>query len=368
MCRFPPKPIVLQAVKLAGGVGAIFGSIESYGEQVMISANVIPATVVPFAATEKIKKYISEQTSPTATIVFRGTVVGPTPPSPRMASFSSRGPNFRAPEIFKPDVTAPGVDILAAWTGANSPTELESDTRRVKYNIISGTSMSCPHVSGIAALLRQARPEWSPAMIKSALMTTAYNVDSSGGVIGDMSTSDASTPFARGAGHIDPNSAVNPGLVYDAGTEDYITFLCALGYTAKQVAVFGSSTRCSTRAGSSVGDHNYPAFSVVITSNKKNAAVTQRRVVRNVGGDATTTYRANITAPDGVLVTVSPETLQFSPTEKTQEYVLTFAQRTTSSVTEKYTFGSIEWSDGEHSVTSPIAITWPASQVAVAEM
>ncbi|VAI50214.1 unnamed protein product [Triticum turgidum subsp. durum] len=193
-------------------------------------------------------------------------------------------------------------------------------------------------------------------------MTTAQNVDSAGGLIGDMSTGEASTPFARGAGHIDPNSAVDPGLVYDAGTEDYITFLCALGYTAKQVAVFGSSTSCSTRAGSSVGDHNYPAFSVVITSNKKKAAVTQRRVVRNVGGDATTTYRAKITAPDGVLVTVSPETLRFSATQKTQGYAVTFAREIGGSVTGKYTFGSIEWSDGEHTVTSPIAITWPTSQ------
>ncbi|KAE8800664.1 Subtilisin-like protease [Hordeum vulgare] len=354
-----------QAVKLAGGVGAIFGSIESYGEQVMISANVIPATVVPFAASEKIKKYISTEASPTATIVFRGTVVGRrrTPPSPRMASFSSRGPNFRVPEILKPDVTAPGVDILAAWTGANSPTGLASDARRAQYNIVSGTSMSCPHVSGVAALLRQARPEWSPAAIKSALMTTAYNVDSTGGVIGDMSTGAASTPFARGAGHIDPHRAVNPGFVYDAGTEDYVDFLCALGYTAEQVAVFGSSANCSVRAVSSVGDHNYPAFSVVFTADKT-AAVRQRRVVRNVGGDARATYRAKVTAPDGVRVTVTPRTLRFSARRRTRKYVVTFARRSFGSVTKNHTFGSIEWSDRKHSVTSPIAITWPVSQVA----
>ncbi|VAI61638.1 unnamed protein product [Triticum turgidum subsp. durum] len=336
----------LNATMLAGGAGAILASTEVYGEQAISSPHVHPATAIPFAAAEKIRKYITMQNSPTATIVFRGTVVGPTPPSPRMAAFSSRGPNFRAPEIFKPDVTAPGVDILAAWTGANSPTELDGDTR-----------------SGIAALLRQNRPEWSPATIKSALMTTAYNADNAGGVIGDMSTGDASTPFARGAGHIDPNRAVDPGLVYDAGAEDYITFLCALGYTAEQVAVFDSSTNCSTRAGSSAGDHNYPAFSVVFTSNKL-VVVRQRRVVRNVGGDARATYRAKVTAPDGVRVTVIPRTLRFSATQKTREYVVTFAQRIFGSVTKNHTFGSIEWSDRKHSVMSPIAITWPESQVA----
>jgi subtilisin family serine protease len=351
-----------EAVKLAGGAGAILVSSKAYGEQALTTAHVLPATAVPFAAGEKIKNYIRTNASPVATIVFQGTVIGRTPSSPRMASFSSRGPNFIAPEIFKPDVTAPGVDILAAWTGENSPSELDSDTRRVKFNIISGTSMSCPHVSGIAALLRQAHPDWSPAAIKSALMTTAYNVDNAGGIIKDMSTSDASTPFVRGAGHVDPNCALDPGLVYDAGTDDYVSFLCAIGYTAKQIAVLtrdGSVTDCSKRSAASVGDHNYPAFSVVFSSG--DGKVTQRRVVRNVGSNARATYTASVTSPAGVRVMVEPPTLQFSATQKTQEYAITFAAQQ-GSVAEKYTFGSIVWSDGKHKVTSPIAITWPASQ------
>jgi subtilisin family serine protease len=353
-----------QAVKLAGGAGAILASTEAFGLQALSSPHVHPTTAVPFASAAKIKKYISTQKSPTATMVFRGTVIGSTPPSPRMASFSSRGPNFHAPEILKPDVTAPGVDILAAWTGANSPTQLDSDPRRVQYNIISGTSMSCPHVSGIAALLRQARPGWSPAAIKSAMMTTAYNVDNTGSIIGDMSTGNASTPFARGAGHVNPNRAVDPGLVYDAGTEDYITFLCALGYTAEQVSVFDPAANCSTCAGSSVGHHNYPAFSAVFTSNKL-AVIKQRRVVRNVGSNVRATYRVSVTTPAGVRVTVRPGKLEFSAKQKTQEYEITFTQRIFGSVTEKHTFGSIVWSDDEkHTVTSPIAITWPVSQVA----
>ena len=118
--------------------------------------------------------------------------------------------------------------------------------------------MSCPHVSGIAALLRQARPDWSPAAIKSALMTTAYNVDNAGDVIKDMST-----------GHVDPNRALEPGLVYDAGADDYVSFLCALGYTAELIAIFTKErTDCSKRK-ASVGDLNYPSFSVVFGSDKK---------------------------------------------------------------------------------------------------
>ncbi|KAL6635230.1 hypothetical protein ACP70R_027901 [Stipagrostis hirtigluma subsp. patula] len=353
------------AVKLAGGAGAILAGPEELGEQVLTTAHVLPATAVTFAAAEKIKKYISTQANPLATIVFRGTVVGPTPSSPRMASYSSRGPNLHAPEILKPDVTAPGIDILAAWTGENSPSGLDSDHRRVQFNIFSGTSMSCPHVSGIAALLRQARPEWSPAVIKSAMMTTAYNLDNAGDVIKDMSTGKASTPFVRGAGHVDPNRAVDPGLVYDAGPDDYISFLCALGYTPEQIAMFTTkddpAVNCSTRTGSA-GDLNYPAFSVVFNSTMD--VVTQRRVVLNVGSNVKAKYRASVNSPAGVRVTVKPRQLRFSATQKTQDYEITFAARRVVSLTEKYTFGCIVWSDGEHRVSSPIAIIWPASQVA----
>ncbi|KAL6911585.1 hypothetical protein ACP4OV_000390 [Aristida adscensionis] len=354
-----------EAVKLAGGAGAILVSTEEFGEQALTTAHVLPATAVTFADAEKIKKYIRTQATPVATIVFQGTVVGDTPSSPRMASFSSRGPNRHAPEILKPDVTAPGVDILAAWTGENSPSQLDSDKRRVRYNIISGTSMSCPHVSGIAALLRQARPDWSPAAIKSALMTTAYNLDNAGDTIKDMSTGKASTPFVRGAGHVDPNRAVDPGLVYDAGADDYFSFLCAIGYTTEQIAIFKANgdpaVDCSRRT-ASAGDLNYPAFSVVFTTDK----VTQRRVVRNVGSNAMATYTPSVTAPAGVRVIVKPPKLRFSAAKKTLEYEVTFMGRGVGSVTEneKYSFGSIVWSDGEHRVTSPIAVTWPASQVA----
>ncbi|CAO2040473.1 unnamed protein product [Urochloa humidicola] len=354
-----------EAVKLAGGAGAILISTKVFGEQSVATPHVLPAAGVSFATAENIKKYIRETESPVGTIVFLGTVIGRTTrPAPRMASFSGRGPNFIVPEILKPDITAPGVDILAAWTGENSPSGLASDPRRVKFNIIFGTSVACAHVSGIVALLRQVHPDWSPAAIKSALMTTAYNVDNTGDIIKDMSTSEASTPFVRGAGHVDPNSAADPGLVYDASTDDYISFLCALNYSAQQIAVLtrdGSVTDCSKRKGS-VGDHNYPAFTVVFRSG--GGAVTQRRVARNVGSSITTTYTPNITSPAGVRVTVQPSTLKFSLLRRTQEYVVTFTPL--GNVTDKYTFGSIMWSDGKYKVTSPIAVAWPPTTLVAA--
>ena len=173
---------------------------------------------------------------PTATIEFKGTVIGGSPSAPQVASFSSRGPNHLTSEILKPDVIAPGVNILAGWTGRVGPTDLDIDPRRVEFNIIQGLLCLVQHASGIAALLRKAFLEWSPAAIKSALMTTAYNVDNSGGNIKDLGTGKESNPFTHGAGHVDPNG-LNPGLVYDSDINDYLAFLCSIGYDANQIAV-----------------------------------------------------------------------------------------------------------------------------------
>ncbi|VAI50218.1 unnamed protein product [Triticum turgidum subsp. durum] len=350
------------------GDGSVYGGVSLYaGEPLNSTKPLVYAAdcgsrLCLIGKLDKIRQYVKIDPSPTATIVFHGTVIGKSPSAPRVASFSSRGPNSRAAEILKPDVTAPGVNILAAWTGEASPTDLDIDPRRVPFNIISGTSMSCPHVSGLAALLRQAHPEWSPAAVKSALMTTAYNLDNSGEIIKDLATGDQSTPFVRGAGHVDPNSALDPGLVYDADTSDYIGFLCALGYTPSQIAVFtrdGSVADCSEKPARS-GDLNYPAFAAVLSSYKD--SVTYHRVVRNVGGDAGAVYEAKVESPAGVDATVTPAKLVFDEEHRSLAYEITLAASGNPVIVDgKYSFGSVTWSDGKHNVTSPIAVTWPES-------
>lgn len=74
--------------------------------------------------------------------------------------------------MIQPDISAPGMDILAAYSKLVSITNENLDNRFSYFNIISGTSMACPHVAGAAAYVKTFHPDWSPAAIKSALMTT----------------------------------------------------------------------------------------------------------------------------------------------------------------------------------------------------
>ncbi|KAL8139350.1 hypothetical protein V2J09_005371 [Rumex salicifolius] len=350
------------AVKLAGGIGMILTNTEDSGEELIADSHLIPATMVGQIAAEKIKEYVKTDPKPTATIEFQGTIISSSPSAPLVAAFSSRGPNHLTSDILKPDVIAPGVNILAGWTGFVGPTTLEIDPRRVEFNIISGTSMSCPHVSGLAALLRKAYPSWSPAAIKSALMTTAYNVDNSGNNLTDLATKKQSTPFIHGSGHVEPNRALDPGLVYDIDASDYVSFLCSIGYDSKKISIFlrdAAFVNCTTvKKLSSPGNLNYPSFSVVFQSG--NGVVKYTRVVKNVGSSADAVYEVSVSSPPNVDVSVSPRKLVFSAENQTLSYDVSFTSVASSdvSIVGSSSFGSIEWNDGVHFVKSPIAVRW----------
>ncbi|KAI7980541.1 Subtilisin-like protease SBT1.6 [Camellia lanceoleosa] len=177
--RGVPRVAKGEAVRKAGGVGMIVENMSPVGEGLVADAHLIPALAITESAGNKVRAYITSSKNAKATIAFHETQVG-VEPAPVVASFPSRGPSSESMYLLKPDVIAPGVDILAAWPNTLGPSELSYDTRRTEFNILSGTSMSCPHVSGIAALLKGAHPDWSPAMIRSFLMTTAYMQDQNG--------------------------------------------------------------------------------------------------------------------------------------------------------------------------------------------
>lgn len=335
------------AVKAAGGVGMILGNGAGRGEELEAFTYVLPATLVGHQAALAIKEYIKSTSSPTASLDFQGTKLN-IKPAPVMTAFSSRGPNPITPEILKPDITAPGLNILAAWTGA------------VEFNIISGTSMSCPHVAGATALLKAARPTWSPAAIKSAFMTSAVTVDNTGKTITDASTGVAADPTVYGAGHIHANAALYPGLIYDITQQDYVDFLCSLGYTEAMLNVFlASDYDCSKAAISKPGDLNYPSFSAVYYQSQSSSyTTTLTRTVTNVGAP-NSTYTVTVVAPTNVNVSVEPTMLAFQTLNQKLSYNVTLsAVIFPEAAQEALRFGSITWSDSVHVVTSPISFMW----------
>jgi len=159
------------AVYAGNGDGVIFANTISRKSS---QDNFWPTVHVDLHQGTQILYYIRASRNATVHISPSKTVVGKTP-APTVAYFSSRGPSSITPNILKPDVTAPGVNILAAWPPKSSPTVLPLDKRSTNWNFDSGTSMSCPHVSGIAALIKSVHPTWSPAAVNSALMPTGLH-------------------------------------------------------------------------------------------------------------------------------------------------------------------------------------------------
>ncbi|XVF73321.1 hypothetical protein PTKIN_Ptkin12aG0192300 [Pterospermum kingtungense] len=339
-----------EQVKLAGGVAMII--LGARGEDLATSVNILPDTLLGALASEAIMKYVMSTKAPTASIAFKGTTYGTR--APMVAAFSSRGPNLVGPDVIKPDVTAPGVDILAAWPAETSPSSLESDKRRVLFNMISGTSMACPHVSGIAALLKSKHKNWSPAAIKSALMTTAYTTDHMGKPIADLGFYRSATPFAFGSGHVDPIKASDPGLIYDITAMDYVYYLCSLNYNASQMSMFVDGFTCPKKATMQPGDLNYPSFAVNFERKAQNISFTYKRTVTNVGVPIST-YKVSVEEPKGVSVIVKPSILSFKKLGEKLSYQVSFIGL---GRTNKYAFGSLVWVSGNHRVRSPIAVTW----------
>ena len=251
-----------------------------------------------------------------------------------MATFSSRGPAPVA-NILKPDVTAPGVNILAGFS-PDSVTTAPGEN----FAYLSGTSMSTPHVAGVAALIREAHPEWSPSAIKSAMMTTArQDVQGSTGVA-------VANPFDFGAGHIDPNKAVDPGLVYDVTADEFDAFACGTGSPAV------SDTRCEALAdaGLSFAAEQLNQPSIAVAGLASEHTVTRR--VTNVSDEAGA-YTADVAAPPGMQVVVNPGSLSLGPGESaTFEVVMTYE----TGPLDLWRFGSLTWRSESHDVYSPIAV------------
>jgi subtilisin family serine protease len=327
-----------QAVFEAGGAGMVLYDVSD-AAALVTDNHWVPSVHISNSDGLAVKEFVAANGNTATAQIIGGERVQA--PGSVMADFSSRGPNPAAPDIIKPDITAPGVNVLAG----NSPTPALGAPGQL-FQSISGTSMSSPHVAGIYALLKQAHPDWTPAMAKSAVMTSARQ-----DVVEENGTT-AADPFDFGAGHVAPGSTAagsmfDPGLVYDATLPDYVAFLC--GSTRGVVA--GRDCRTVERLGfpSDPRDLNYPSIGVAELAGTE--TVTRR--LTSVAA-AARTFTAAVDAPAGFDVSVSPAQVRLTPGE-TQPVEITVSNAGSAPVGQ-WRFGSLTWTSGTYSVRSPIAV------------
>ncbi|XP_039120661.1 subtilisin-like protease [Dioscorea cayenensis subsp. rotundata] len=346
-----------EAVKKYGGAAMILLSQSWDGFTTFSEAHVIPTAHLNHVDSLKVVSYFRTEANPTATIIFGGTKDG-VRRSPAVGSFSSRGPSLRNGGILKPDIIGPGVDILAAWNKQVGPDPFGSDDSA--FNFAHGCSMATPMLAGIIALLKSTHPDWSPAMIKSAIMTTAHTTDRTGQPIADekSNTYDKASFFAMGAGHVDPTRANDPGLVYNTTPEDYIGYLCSL----KQLSEFSigiiirrRNFHCADYVKIEPEQLNYPSISVSM-----NNALLKKitRTVINVG-ESNSVYKVEVDDPEGVSLKVDPESLTFSQMYEEKSFIVSFNAKIPHPFKGEYSEGQLVWKSTslkEYAVRSPISV------------
>ncbi|KAL6897336.1 hypothetical protein ACP4OV_007032 [Aristida adscensionis] len=335
-------------LKSAGALGCII--VNDVDRAVATTYMDFPVTEVSAAAAPAILKYIASTSQPVATITPTATVTE-YKPAPVVAYFSSRGPSTQTGNILKPDVAAPGVNILASWIPTSSLPPGQKQPSQ--FNLVSGTSMACPHVAGAAATVKAWNPTWSPAAIRSAIMTTATQLNNDRSPMTTDAGSPA-TPYDSGAGQVHPAAALDPGLVFELGEDDYLRFLCNYGYNAskiKLITALPGGFSCAANASKDlISDLNYP--SIAVTGSGR----TVTRVVTNVGAQAEATYTAAVSAPAGLDVKVTPGKLEFTKTAKQLAFQVSFSGKTAAAKGGAMS-GSITWSDGKHMVRTPFVVT-----------
>lgn len=316
------------AVQQAGGVGMIL--LNTSESSLNADFHFVPTVHLSHLDRPAVKAYAA---TPGATATINQATIVTDAPAPFTASFSSRGP-LRAGggDLLKPDLIAPGQDILAAV----SPSINGRD-----FDLLSGTSMSSPHVAGLAALLKDLHPDWSPMAIKSALMTTGYDVLDGGT---PAPNTNPVLIFRQGAGHVQPNSAADPGLVYDHNFNDWLAFLC--GTTT---GVNPNTCAALAGLGYSFDPSNLNGASIAIGDMAGVQTVTRK--VTNVGAAAT--YNVSVTGMSGFNVSVNPTSLNLGAGQ-TGTFTVTFT-RTTAAL-NAYTGGQLTWSDGTHNVRIPLVV------------
>nr|WP_310061307.1 S8 family serine peptidase [Arthrobacter ginsengisoli] len=318
-------------VARGGGVGMILVNLSS--SSLDTDKHSVPTVHVNPPATEAIKAKVTANPAITVSLVSKDTTGLPLEAQPQIAGFSSRGPLLATgSDLLKPDVAAPGVAVLAGV----SPIGTGGD----KFGFLSGTSMAAPHVAGFGALLLGKNPNWSPAAVKSAMMTTAGNVVNADGT----KNTDV---HATGAGQVDPAQMVDPGLVYDASLKDYLEFIQGTGVKLNAEGLGSTLPR----------DMNVPSFSLGNLTGKI-------EVTRTVTALTPGVYKVKANVP-GIKVSVAPDVLKFKAAGEKMTFKVSFENE--SAKLGQFAMGSLSWKGAGKTVTSPIAVR-PQSVVAAKDV
>ncbi|WP_426765643.1 S8 family serine peptidase [Pseudarthrobacter sp. 1G09] len=316
-------------VKRTGGVGMILVNVTPSSEDV--DQHAVPTVHVNPPATQQIKDKLAANPAIKAALVNKDTTGLPQEPQPQIAGFSSRGPLLATDsDLLKPDVAAPGVAVLAGVSPIGEA--------GAQFGMMSGTSMAAPHVAGFGALVLGKNPTWSPATVKSAMMTTATDVKNADG-------SRNTDVFATGAGQVSVAKVLDPGLVYDANETDYLKFIQGTGLDLGIPDLGTTAPR----------DMNVASFAL--------GSLTGRtEVTRTVTALTPGLYRAQVNVP-GVKVTVTPSILNFSAVGEKRTFKVKFENA--SAPTGQFAMGSLVWQGAGKNVASPVAVR-PQSVVAPA--
>ncbi len=200
-------------VERAGGVGMVL--VNPSPNSLDADFHAVPTVHISDTAGAKVEAYLESAGDAATAEIKIGNLTNKVTPVPQIGGFSSRGPaQSDDSDLLKPDISAPGVSVLAAVA---PPSNHDRD-----YDLYSGTSMSAPHIAGLAAFLQGLHPRWTPMQIKSTMMTTAYSLkDETGGKSNDL--------FAQGAGHVNPKKFLDPGLFVTTKANHWRGYITGLG-------------------------------------------------------------------------------------------------------------------------------------------
>nr|CAB3478424.1 unnamed protein product [Digitaria exilis] len=252
-------------------------------------------------------------------------------------------------DILKPNLVAPGSSIWGAWSSLGLDS---AEFAGESFAMLSGTSMAAPHVAGLAALIKQKFPSFSPAAIASALSTTTTLSDREGKPImaqrtysNPDSTQSPATAFDMGNGFVNATAALDPGIIFDCGYNDFFSFLCGINGSSPVVTNYtGNSCAASTMTGA---DLNLPSITIAVLNQTR--IIT--RTVTNVAADES--YTISYSAPYGTVVSVAPT--QFLIPSGQKQLVTFVVNATMNSSTAS--FGSVGfYGDKGHQAIIPFSV------------